>query len=222
VTLQTLHPEKFDHGTILAQTPHPGLPIPRDGQCTYQELLDFITSPAAEILVRGIRDRVFDPLLPPKRRRHAPPRPLRPAPKITTHDRLLDWSLVSASDVALRDRVLGRLWFYITTARGRLNAPLKRAVMHGVKEVRMPLKGFHERSVFFTTASGDGPLQEVAFWKSVEEPGAIVVFWDKCGDGTVLVREITVEGGKRRPAWQVLNPENGNEYSLAWNNYSSV
>jgi methionyl-tRNA formyltransferase len=227
VTLQTLHPENFDHGTALAQTPPPGLLIPKDGQCTYQELLNFIAPAAAEILVQGIRDRVFDPSSPKgcqvaaqATARATPSQQLRPAPKINSNDRFLNWSLMAAPEIAMRDRVLGRLWFYIATAGDGLRRKKKRAIVHSVEEVHMPLKDLYERNVFFPAALDEGPLQEVAFWRSKAEPGAVVAHGD--GGGMVLIREITVDGEKRMPAWQVLDPENGNGFGAVWNDYSNA
>lgn len=228
MTLQTLHPEKFDYGTILAQTPAPGLPIPKRGQCTYQELLDFITPVAAEILVQGIRDRVFDPSSLKGRQVVAqaaagqtiPSQSLRPAPKITSDDRFLDWSLMPASEIALRDRVLGRLWFYITAADGESNGLRKRAVIHSVEEIHALPEDYHPRNVFLPAPASIGePLRGVVFWRSESEPGAVVTLVK--GGGMVLIREMTIDGERRRPAWQVLDPRNGNEYSMPWNNYST-
>jgi hypothetical protein len=117
----------------------------------------------------------------------------------------------------MRDRVLGRLWFYIMRANGGLRRQIKRAVVHGIEEVHVPLEDLRERNVLFPAASDEGPLQEVTFWRSKEEPDAVVALGD--GGGMVLIREITVDGEKRMPAWQVLDPENRNGFGAVWNDY---
>ncbi|KAF9882239.1 formyl transferase [Colletotrichum karsti] len=110
VTLQTLHHKTFDHGTVLSQTPLPGIPIPEN--CTTQELHDIVTPLAADMLVDGLR-----------RGLHVPPlkdvgwkpegeevEKLCHAPKLTKHDRQINWAEWSADDIVLRQRVLGPLW----------------------------------------------------------------------------------------------------------------
>ncbi|KAI0881761.1 Formyltransferase [Annulohypoxylon maeteangense] len=108
VTLQTLDPERFDHGKILAQTPD--LPIPP--KCDYQTLLDLITPTAAALLIRGLKDGVYIP--PLEEVQTAPktikPNPLQHAPKITKADRqILEPHL---PDLPHRFRVLGPLWLW--------------------------------------------------------------------------------------------------------------
>ncbi|KAI1502610.1 Formyltransferase [Biscogniauxia marginata] len=66
VSLQTLHPEKFDRGVVLAQTPSdpaaPGaLRIPP--AATTHHLLGLVKPVAAQMLVRGLRDGLHVPPL---------------------------------------------------------------------------------------------------------------------------------------------------------------
>ncbi|KXH44493.1 formyl transferase [Colletotrichum simmondsii] len=115
ITLQTLDHKDFDHGDILAQTPLPGIPIPEN--CTTQQLLDIVTSPAAEMLVDGLRRGLHVPphvnvgwkQSPGGSREDsfgAPPH----APKITNHDRWIAWSEWTADEIVTRQRVLGGVW----------------------------------------------------------------------------------------------------------------
>ncbi|TDZ31540.1 Methionyl-tRNA formyltransferase [Colletotrichum spinosum] len=110
VTLQTLHPKSFDHGTVLAQTPLPGIPIPEN--CTTQDLHDIVTPLAAELLIDGLRRGVH---VPPHKDVGWQPtdeelRNLSHAPKLTKDDRKLKWGKMSAEDVVLRQRVVGPVW----------------------------------------------------------------------------------------------------------------
>ena len=108
VTLQTLDEKSFDHGVILAQTQYPGLHIPSPDHCTYSDLLEFITPKAAELLVRGIKDRLFVPPLVDVG--WLIPTPLIHAPKITPSDRQVDWLFWDSVTIDRCHRSLGRLW----------------------------------------------------------------------------------------------------------------
>ncbi|KAK4958663.1 Methionyl-tRNA formyltransferase [Elasticomyces elasticus] len=59
VTLQTLHPQHFDQGTILAQTPWPGEEIPEAARESNAALLEWIAPKAADMLLQGIYNKVF-------------------------------------------------------------------------------------------------------------------------------------------------------------------
>ncbi|EOO00337.1 putative methionyl-trna formyltransferase protein [Phaeoacremonium minimum UCRPA7] len=121
VTLQTLDEHAFDHGTVLAQTPLPGVPVPEE--CTLPQIHELLAPLGAELLVQALRDGA-----------HVPPRvsvgwqptaaqlaEVRHAPKITKLDSEVDWGCSSwardagtwtASDLARRFRALGlnSLW----------------------------------------------------------------------------------------------------------------
>ncbi|KAL9621045.1 MAG: hypothetical protein Q9160_004430 [Pyrenula sp. 1 TL-2023] len=124
ITLQTLHPEKFDHGTILKQTPHPGFAVPQamqdpivditSGQDSqYAALFKTIQRESAKLLVEGLRDRVY---LPPLKDvgwlQSAPENEsnLRMAPKIKDEHHHIDWKSWSAEQIMLRQRILGSIW----------------------------------------------------------------------------------------------------------------
>lgn len=232
VTLQTLHPERFDHGAILAQTPP--LKIPDGPQCTYKELLDFVIPKAAEILVQGIRKRLFisDPNRPPSIP-SAPEsdRPLRHAPKITTRDRHIEWAKWTTEDLLRRDRVLGRLWSFCQ-AKGK---PQTRIILEGFADVTPEVaesQWFDQlREAAGTPCSQAQPqpqstrnLYSASEGKDPEEffllplmsadhqcfsipcakRGDAVLMCHPNGDA-VLVEEITVEGGKKKAAAKVLD-----------------
>lgn len=59
VSLQTLDPKVFDHGTVLTQTPSPGLPIP--ASATLQNFTEALAKVGAEMLVQGLRDGLHMP-----------------------------------------------------------------------------------------------------------------------------------------------------------------
>jgi methionyl-tRNA formyltransferase len=109
VTLQTLDSQSFDHGTILVQTPYPGLQIGGYRKIKYADLLDLITPIAADMLVKGIRDRVFVPPLPQLALPSLPDKLIH-ARKIRTEDREVDWRSWDAVAIERRYRALGPLW----------------------------------------------------------------------------------------------------------------
>lgn len=113
VSLQTMHPTKFDHGVILSQSPK--LQIPEDA--TPRSMFESLGPVAAEHLVQGIENGLFLP-------QHKDAQSSSPglgdfahAPKIKPSDREIDWSSWTGSDIELRDRVLGRLWDTTTYAQ---------------------------------------------------------------------------------------------------------
>lgn len=119
-----MHPTKFDHGLVLAQTEIPGVPIPDDA--TPHDLLETLGPLGAEMLVREIEDAVFVPPLHHVRANlttsaEEPPNPSH-APKITPLDRQINWSTWTADEIVLKDRVLGRLWDSNLWSRTNLDA----------------------------------------------------------------------------------------------------
>ncbi|OAA57673.1 Methionine tRNA Formyltransferase-like protein [Cordyceps fumosorosea ARSEF 2679] len=109
VSLQTLDPRAFDHGTVLAQTPEPGIPI-APGQ-TFAQLRDELAARGAEMLVQGLRDRV-----------HVPPHEVATggegagggglvhAPKMSKADAEVRWAEWRAEDWRRRMSVFGAAW----------------------------------------------------------------------------------------------------------------
>ncbi|ROT41213.1 Formyltransferase [Sodiomyces alkalinus F11] len=119
ITLQTLHESKFDHGTILAQTPAPGLPVPPDADLP--TLHNLVTPPAAEMLIQGLRRGLHVPPLQPVRRQARGnedededegegEQKYAHAPKLTKDDRRVRWRHWTADEFVRRWRVLGPLW----------------------------------------------------------------------------------------------------------------
>ncbi|OJD18895.1 hypothetical protein AJ78_01150 [Emergomyces pasteurianus Ep9510] len=111
VTLQTLDTKEFDHGVILDQTPPPGISIPDPDTCDVPRLLDLVSDKSAQMLVEGIRNRVF---IPPLRslgwRKPNNETALRHAGKIKPEDRHINWSSWTAQEISRRQRILGPLW----------------------------------------------------------------------------------------------------------------
>lgn len=109
ISLQTLHPNKFDHGEILAQTEYPGF----EHKCsTVPQLVALVAPRGAEMLVKGLKDRVYIPPIQHVGSPHVEEggRPLREAPKIISKDRHIDWDTWTADRIIRTHHVLGPLW----------------------------------------------------------------------------------------------------------------
>ncbi|MCJ1355395.1 MAG: Methionyl-tRNA formyltransferase [Icmadophila ericetorum] len=141
VTLQTLDTQRFDHGLILDQTPQPGFDIPNPDSISASELTDFVAPIAAEMLVRGIRNRVYA---------HSPPEiynasnisrsgGIRTAKKIVTEDRRVNWPVWTSDYILRRQRVLGPLWNEAILNHDKCLEPRKR-ILWG-SGFRRPLAG---------------------------------------------------------------------------------
>ncbi|KAL8759857.1 MAG: hypothetical protein Q9184_003510, partial [Pyrenodesmia sp. 2 TL-2023] len=109
VTLQTLHPTNFDRGTIVEQTPPPGI---EHGTETVEELRNLLAPIGAQMLVQALMDGTF--VLPNQRISmiNGNPSPTEPsyAHKIGPKDRHIDWTTWTASDILRRHKIIGPLW----------------------------------------------------------------------------------------------------------------
>jgi len=113
VSLQTLHPTKFDHGMVLAQTAYPGI---EHKSTTVPELAALLAPLGADMLVQGIKDRVYIPPCPEIARPLSTEESGSPrlAPKVTSDDRHVQWQAWSAEEIMRRHRVIGPLWSLVT------------------------------------------------------------------------------------------------------------
>ena len=94
---------------ILAQTEYPGF----EHSCsTVPELLALLAPKAAEMLLRGLKDRVYVPPLKDlsSHQSKISDRPSRYARKITPNDRHVDWDTWTAEKILSTQRLIGPLW----------------------------------------------------------------------------------------------------------------
>jgi len=195
VTLQTLDEKSFDHGTILAQTPPPGLQIPSPETCTYDDLLEFIKPKGASLLVQGIRDQVF--IGPRVDVGKFYSENITHAPKITPKDRMILWDAWDAQTIYARHRALGRLWN--TVSRGDNRKVTKRVIFEDFEVLETASFPDLEAKTpgYLPEHRGDG-VYRFCHNESQEEEGPVSIL---CRDGQALrVREITVEGGEKKSA----------------------
>lgn len=134
---------------ILDQTPAPGIPIPNVESCTVPELLGLLAPKGAEMLVDGIRRRVFVPPLKEVKSQfgESDAKYLTHAAKITPEDRRIKWQEWTWTEIRRRQRVLGSLWNVTSPAFARndeekndttLQQPReKRVIFDEIEEVTM-------------------------------------------------------------------------------------
>jgi methionyl-tRNA formyltransferase len=220
VTLQTLDEKSFDQGTILAQTPQNGLNIPKPHSITYQELHDFITPKAAQMLVQGIRDKVFVP--PLQSVGWYDRKTLIPAPKITAADRQIDWAKMAPAIIDRNHRALGRLWNHIYT----YPPTTKRVVFEDMEMVPTPpvLAEFikkHSWKHLKEAPEAQNLASEIKFMVYAKgEDDRAPQFYVDDGDAIIIsslinremstrVKEVTVEGESKKAASKAMQLMNG-------------
>lgn len=216
ITLQTLDEKDFDHGKILSQTPQKDLQR-IDKKCTYQKLLEYVTPMAANMLVQGIRDKVYVP--PYKERGWYQTSKLRLAPKITAADREINWKVRHASYIDRRARALGRLWNRVgidphTTKRFIFEDIEVVPLPEAVKEWYSLIEQQEPKGIYHDGIEKARLKNEIRFLNIKQEPeddwaqlyvedGDAVIF--PTGDrGGIRVTEITVEGLGKKPASQAM------------------
>ncbi|KEF53315.1 uncharacterized protein A1O9_10763 [Exophiala aquamarina CBS 119918] len=107
VSVQTLHPTKFDGGIVLAQTPYPGLQIPDKDNISPNDLTKILAPMGSELLIDVIRNKLY---VPPY---EAVPSTLdesgiMPAPKFTRMTQAIDFQTMSRDAILRRNRATGR------------------------------------------------------------------------------------------------------------------
>lgn len=110
VTVQTLHPSKFDHGVILDQTPAPGIAIPNHQDITAHELRHFLAPIGAEMLVNAIQNKLYLQTRPEIVRSSKQDLQLSLAPKIIPSMKALDPFNDDLTMVLRKNRAMPKLW----------------------------------------------------------------------------------------------------------------
>ncbi|EMD96592.1 hypothetical protein COCC4DRAFT_205606 [Bipolaris maydis ATCC 48331] len=108
VSIQTLHPQHFDQGTILAQTPPPGIAVPPG--ITSQKLEKQLADVGAQMLVDVLESRKFIPPITDAGWFAQSGCPTDHAPKITKADRFVDFETDTMAAVLAKHQALGDPW----------------------------------------------------------------------------------------------------------------
>lgn len=98
----------FDHGKILDQIE---LAMPRDGECSIQELLSFVTPHAADLLLRSLRKQLHaNPALAERHQSSVDGQGLAHAPKVKPEQARVDWKSWSVDRIIRAQRAIAPLW----------------------------------------------------------------------------------------------------------------
>lgn len=208
VTLQTLDPERFDHGMILLQKPFKIATPANEESSWYALVLKQASIEGGRLLVNGLRDAVF---LPDHKfsqiqtlENEAPP--LRHAPKITDADRELKLDEANVSEMIRQERVLGKVW-----VRARLyTGETRRLVLSGLSSI----EDSKAKSMIASIVSKSGQSNNKFLGIFPARASAYTVLTVSAQDDTRLiiatansflaVEHITVEGDKKKPAKLVM------------------
>lgn len=126
VTLQTLHPQKFDAGIVLDQTPEPGIAIPNPETYTFGDLQNMSADMAAAMLIKAVRQRSF---VPPYRDVHQATeiggvRLVSYAPKIDRNMRCVDFRSMTGPRILRMNRAISPLWAEAHSSDGFSTTPI--------------------------------------------------------------------------------------------------
>ncbi|SCU93693.1 LADA_0G04434g1_1 [Lachancea dasiensis] len=144
VSIQTLHPEKFDCGRIIAQTPplrtsdlllRDGLQIHEPSYMSESavppkvaKLMDVLGDIGSELLVRVIREGAYK-----AQNIFSPPFAESFAPKITTDLRQIQWNSTTSQQALSKIGALGPVYSFKAAQRKSQEPLLKRVIFHKLK-----------------------------------------------------------------------------------------
>lgn len=180
VTVQTLHPSKFDEGNVVLQTPFPGIPIPDPTQITSPELRRLLAPIGAELLVRSLREGLY--LRPQSTPSIARTSKLHHAPKLSPEARHINFRSMASTHILRLNRALGRLWIRPSNTEGHsgdarliLESDLRLARTNDLEHIPSAILDNMETGVPFTVISGH-PSSDA------QAPVLLV----KCADGNFM------------------------------------
>lgn len=204
ITLQSLSPKTFDHGKILLQTP---ISIPNPDIITHSELQDLMIPISSDLLVRGLREKVYLPGYPGIQ--PAPTdKPLIHAPKVKTEDMRMLPSM-TADEIVRIERALSKVWTVVKLGDGKE----KRVVLHGLEIVPMPAEmsefyDTHEdtRQIFkpLTFMGGDYENRKTVTVPMMKGPDGHSIIIPTKGVNALMIRNTTIDGGKKKNAAAAL------------------
>jgi methionyl-tRNA formyltransferase len=196
-SLQTLDEEKIDHGTVLSQTPSPGMRIIQHP--TLSRVNRKLAMEGADLLVQGLRDGVH---IPPYvdagwKAKELEGQPLQHAPKITKADTQIDWLAWTAEDWRRRVQISQAVWTMVATSvKGEVW--VRRLIFHDVMEVPAEeVSSFRATIEVVTRREGEGE-QRLRKLIALDRRGFVYILLDK--HTWVRVRRATLEGKAERPA----------------------
>ncbi|KAG0634835.1 formyl transferase [Tuber brumale] len=181
VSVQTLHPAKFDHGAILLQT-NPPIIIPP--KTRYRALHDTLASHGAELLVETLRRGLFVPPLGPTKNDYKPSLAPKIDPEI--HARI-DWESQNAEEIEMRCGTFNTVWCRLSSVEDPELERRKRAILSGVSAFERPEKGPGR------TVVQPGTFEHLTV-RNGEDSYETMVVKCKKGGGWISVEGVKIEG----------------------------
>ena len=186
VSIQTLHPTKFDEGTILNQTSYPYVAIPPGA--TYDQLVVQLAPIGADLLVKAIRKGLYQQ---PYQAVDAASEPSL-APRILPALRELDFVKQTEFEMVRMEKALGKLSAAVKLADGKRLRLILTGLSIRTQQVELPAG-----LPYVLLNKSDDPTQSLLPLRINIEDGALGE-----EDGALGVSMLTVEGQPSRPATQ--------------------
>lgn len=188
ITLQTLHPEHFDQGSVLAQS---YFRLPNDGLCTIDELRHFVAPRAADLLLSSLRDGSF--MSRGRAQIHDGARDLIHASKVTPSMAHVNWDSWSSEQILRTQRALGGVWSFFKSEPS--DSP-RRIQWHDLHQVSLEREDFRNASCM--TAQGRLFIARAKVTETTQSPVAKSrVVLRTCDGDYVSPFSITIEGKLR-------------------------
>ena len=207
VTIQTLHPSHFDHGTILAQTPPPGVSIAH--RPSAHDLQDRLGTLGANMLIQVLTERRYLPPLqdvgwaahlvthketdPELDQRQSPV--FDHAPKLTKKDSFVNFSTTTLPHLLNIHAALGQSWCILPDGERLL---IHKIASLGPNTQREPGLYLYPRDFPSTLASGaisSSHDEGVRSGHKVKQGD--LVYFTTADQQSGVILESTLAGGKR-------------------------
>lgn len=130
VSVQTMHPTKFDHGIVLAQEEVNLQEAAVAAQyATTADLIERLGPVGGKLLVNTLQQGLF--VTPTSITRPSSDEDVYRAPKITPADRMIEWQSWSAENILARDAALSQLWDRTSFAHCDVGSADRRVIYKG-------------------------------------------------------------------------------------------
>ncbi|CUS13431.1 unnamed protein product [Tuber aestivum] len=181
VSVQTLHPTKFDDGEILLQT-NPPISIPP--KTRYRTLHDTLAVHGAELLLETLRRGLFVPPLNPVKNDYKPSLAPKIDPEI--HARI-NWISQDAEEIERHCGTLNTVWCKLSSVENPELERRKRAILSGVSAFERPERAPEETEI------KPGTFRHLTVINDGRSYETMIV---KCrkGGGWISVEGIKIEG----------------------------
>ncbi|KAI8934377.1 hypothetical protein NX059_009113 [Plenodomus lindquistii] len=190
VSVQTLHPDHFDHGVVLAQTPYPGVSyLPGS---TAKGLEKILANEGAEMLLSVLKWRMYAPPLTDGGWYAGTTLPQDHAPKITKQDHFIDLERTSVQDIITQQLALGDLWCLLPDGQ--------RVTVHQIRDTGVN-DGSKGQPGIFAQDLTKYPILRDAYGHNALVMECTLAGGRRHEGGPVLLRKLPKLGSHEGPGW---------------------